>query len=231
MQIISQCQTYFTISIAPFDYPLNFFLHLLSSPNSAKTKSGANGKFLPKSRIFSCWKIPLPRLLRLRSVRPCEATLLTLLFHLRHPNSKTNQPRFWQILSPKNSFCKTSSALKPRHTARISLRAEPQKEKCPFHFQEKLHPRQIKRARNIFLWCPPRLCEAVAGLSWSVRFSFKPLRAPRVAHQRFWKWVRAWYNRDTKTELNGFFKARRWDALRASRISASKKPSSSFVVL
>ena len=28
---------------------------------------------------------------------------------MRHPNSKTNQPKFWQILSPKNSFAKTSS--------------------------------------------------------------------------------------------------------------------------
>jgi hypothetical protein len=55
----------------------------MSAPNSPKTKSGANGKFLPKP----------------------------LLFHLRHPNSKTNQPKFWQILSPKNSFAKTSSAL------------------------------------------------------------------------------------------------------------------------
>ena len=53
----------------------------LSAPNSPKTKRGANGKFLPKP----------------------------LLFHLRHPNSKTNEPKFWQILSPKNSFAKTSS--------------------------------------------------------------------------------------------------------------------------
>ncbi|MDP3899892.1 MAG: hypothetical protein Q8Q23_02315 [bacterium] len=30
---------------------------------------------------------------------------------MRHPNSKTNQSKFWQILSPKNSFAKTSSAL------------------------------------------------------------------------------------------------------------------------
>ena len=51
--------------------------------NSPKEISGANGKFLPKP----------------------------LLFHLRHPNSKTNEPKFCKILSPKNSFCKTSSAL------------------------------------------------------------------------------------------------------------------------
>src|SRR3990167_8161164 len=50
---------------------------------SPREISGANGKFLPKP----------------------------LLFHLRHPNLKTNQPKFWQILSPKNSVAKTSSAL------------------------------------------------------------------------------------------------------------------------
>src|SRR3989338_1241253 len=27
------------------------------------------------------------------------------------------------------------------------------KEKCPFLFQEKSHPRKIKKARDIFLWC------------------------------------------------------------------------------
>jgi hypothetical protein len=34
-----------------------------------------------------------------------------LLLRLRHPNSKKNQPRFCQILSPENSFGKTESAL------------------------------------------------------------------------------------------------------------------------
>ncbi len=54
----------------------------MSAPNFPQTKRGANGKFLPKP----------------------------LLFHLRHPNSKKNEPKFWQILSfPKNSFAKTSS--------------------------------------------------------------------------------------------------------------------------
>jgi hypothetical protein len=53
----------------------------MSAPNFSKTKRGANGKFLPKP----------------------------LLFHLRTPNSKKNEPKFWQILSPKNSFAKTSS--------------------------------------------------------------------------------------------------------------------------
>jgi len=73
---------------------------------SPKENSGANGKFLPKP----------------------------LLFHLRHPNSKTNQPKFWQILSPKNSFAKTSSALVPP-PARI-LGGQNTKEKCPFLFRK-----------------------------------------------------------------------------------------------
>src|SRR3989344_725008 len=99
---------------------------------SPKEISGANGKFLPKP----------------------------LLFHLRHPNSKTNQPKFWQILSPKNSFAKTSSALF-RHLPEY-LEGRTPKEKPPFLFQNKFHPRQIKNARSVFLSGLPRLCEAVA---------------------------------------------------------------------
>ncbi len=99
---------------------------------SPKENSGANGKFLPKP----------------------------LLFHLRHPNSKTNQPKFWQILSPKNSFAKTSSALF-RHLPEY-LEGRTPKEKHPFLFQKKFHPRQIRNARSVFLSGLPRLCEAVA---------------------------------------------------------------------
>ncbi|MBU0647108.1 hypothetical protein KKB33_03445, partial [Patescibacteria group bacterium] len=94
--------------------------------------SGANGKFLPKP----------------------------LLFHLRHPNSKKNQPKFWQILSPKNSFAKTSSALF-RYLPEY-LEGRTPKEKHPFLFQKKFHPRQIRNARSVFLSGLPRLCEAVA---------------------------------------------------------------------
>jgi len=90
---------------------LTFSQFFIPAPNSPKQNSGTNGKFLPKSRIFSCWKIPLPRLVRLRSLRPCEAPLLTLLLHLRHPNSKKIQPKFCGILSPENCFRKISSAL------------------------------------------------------------------------------------------------------------------------
>src|SRR3989344_7732915 len=93
----------------------------MSALNSPKTKRGANGKFLPKP----------------------------LLFHLRHPNTKTNQSKFWQILSPKNSFAKTSSALKP-HALPESLEGRTPKEKRPFLFQKKVRPRQIRDARSVF---------------------------------------------------------------------------------
>jgi len=90
--------------------------------NSPKEISGANGKFLPKP----------------------------LLFHLRHPNSeKRNQPKFWQIFSPKNSFAKTSSALKP-HALPEYLEGRTPKEKHPFLFQKKFHPRQTRNVRSVF---------------------------------------------------------------------------------
>src|SRR3989338_3914884 len=97
-----------------------------------KEISGANGKFLPKP----------------------------LLFHLRHPNSKKISRVFCQILSPKNSFGKTESALF-RHLPEY-LEGRTPKEKHPFLFQKKFHPRQIKKARSVFLSGLPRLCEAVA---------------------------------------------------------------------
>src|SRR3990167_54446 len=85
-----------------------------------KEISGVNGKFLPKP----------------------------LLFHLRHPNSEKNQPKFWQILSPKNSFAKTSST-SFRHLPEY-LEGRTPKEKHPFLFQKKFHHRQIKKARSVF---------------------------------------------------------------------------------
>ena len=119
---------------------------MLPARNSPKENSGANGKFLPKP----------------------------LLFHLRHPNSKTNEPKFWQILSPKNSFAKTSSALF-RHLPEYLEGRTPKKN--VLSFLEEIGRAQIRKARNIFLWCPPRLCEAVAGLIHSFNFRSKKVRA------------------------------------------------------
>jgi hypothetical protein len=100
---------------------------------SPKENSGANGKFLPKP----------------------------LLFHLRHPNSKTDGPKFWQTLvSPKNSFAKTSSALF-RHLPEY-LEGRTPKEKHPFLFQKEFHPAKSEMHGVFFLSGLPRLCEAVA---------------------------------------------------------------------
>jgi len=108
----------------------------LSARISPKEISGASGGFLPKP----------------------------LLLRLRHPNSeKRNQPKFCQILSPKNSFAKTSSALKPHALPRNFLGRTP-KEKHPFLFQKKFHPRQIRNARSVFLsGLPPSPRGGVAG--------------------------------------------------------------------
>ena len=97
---------------------LNGFF-VLPARNSPKEISGANGKFLPKP----------------------------LLFHLRLPNSKTNQSEFWQILSPKNSFAKTSSALF-RHLPE-TLRAEHQR-KMSFPFSRKISPPPNQRSKEHF---------------------------------------------------------------------------------
>jgi len=91
----------------------------LFAPNSPKTKRGANGKFLPKP----------------------------LLFHLRHPNSKTNEPKFCKILSPKNSFAKTSSVLF-RHLPE-TLRAEHQR-KMSFPFSKEISPPPNQESKEHF---------------------------------------------------------------------------------
>src|SRR3990167_999379 len=101
--------------------PNDFFV--LPARNSPKENSGANGKFLPKP----------------------------LLFHLRLPNSKKNQSKFWQILSPKNSFAKTSSALKPRHTARILGEQNPKK-KNVLSILEKITPAKIRKSKRHFFF-------------------------------------------------------------------------------
>jgi hypothetical protein len=123
---------------------ITIFLNFLSPPEIPKKNSGANGKFLPKP----------------------------LLFHLRHPNSKTNEPKFWQILSPKNSFCKTESVLKP-HALPEYLEGRTPKEKHPFLFQKKFHPRQIRNARSVFSF-------GVAGVlasAWGFRGAYDSIQS------------------------------------------------------
>src|SRR3989339_1767397 len=95
----------------------------MPAPIPPKENSGASGGFLPKH----------------------------LLLRLRLPNSKTNQPKFWQILSPKNSFAKTSSALKPRHTARI-LGGQNPKKKNVLSILEKITPAKIRKSKEHFFF-------------------------------------------------------------------------------
>jgi len=113
----------------------------LSTPNSPQTKRGANGKFLPKP----------------------------LLFHLRH-NSKTNEPKFWQILSPKNSFAKTSSALVPPPARSIEGRT-PKKNVLSL----KLVARKSEKQGTFFFGV--RRTRRVAGLVHSFSFPSKKVRA------------------------------------------------------
>ena len=121
-------------------YRICFFC-FLSAPNFAKTKRGANGKFLPKP----------------------------LLFHLRLPNSKTNEPKFCKILSPKNSFCKTSSALF-RHLPE-TFRAEHQR-KMSFPFSRKISPPH-RRSKEYFSLVLPSEARQWRNDSFHIRILFE----------------------------------------------------------
>jgi len=82
------------------------------------------------------------------------------------------------LSSPKNSFAKTSSALF-RHLPEY-LEGRTPKEKHPFLFQKKFHPRQIRNARSVFLSGLPRLCEAVAERYERTIQSRAPTRSARA---------------------------------------------------
>src|SRR3989339_222087 len=108
-------------------------IDLAVARNSPKENSGASGGFLPKP----------------------------LLLRLRLPNSKKISRVFCEILSPKNSFRKTETALVPPPAQK--LLGQNTKEKCPFLFRKNWSHalptaclpvgragRQIRKARNIF---------------------------------------------------------------------------------
>ena len=118
-----------------------------------------------------------------------------LLLRLRHPNSKKNQPRFCQILSPKNSFGKTESAFRPA-TLPEYLEGRTPKEKHPFLFQKKFHPRQTRNARSVFSF---GVAEALRGgggaihsssglFSKKVRILYNEYRnfSKRVSEPKIW---------------------------------------------
>jgi len=76
------------------------------------------------------------------------------------------------------SFCRV--CIEALRTARISLRAEPRKEKCPFHFR-KNHPRENQKSKEHFFFLGlPSEARRWRGDSLSVRFRSEPPRAPRV---------------------------------------------------
>src|SRR3989338_2578231 len=92
---------------------------------------------------------------------------------MRHPNSKKNQPKFWQILSPKNSFAKTLSPIKaPPHCPETSW-AEPQKEKCPFHFRKNPPRENQKSKEHFFFWgCRVKRGGGGAFVERTIQFRF-----------------------------------------------------------
>jgi len=89
---------------------------------------------------------------------------------LRHPNSKTNQPKFWQILSPKNSFAKTSSALVPP-PARI-LGGQNAKEKCSFLFRRNWS-RANPKSKEHFSLVSAEALRGGGGIDSFVQFSLE----------------------------------------------------------
>ena len=120
---------------------------------SPKENSGASGGFLPKP-----------------------------LLRLRHSNSKKISRVFCEILSLKNSFAKTSSALF-RHLPEYLEGRTPKKNVLSIFRKNWSRANPKSKEHFFFLGLPS------GARQWrndtSVRFSFKSPRAPRVAHHRF----------------------------------------------
>ena len=111
---------------------------VLSARISPKENSGASGGFLPKP----------------------------LLLRLRHPNSKKISRVFCQILSPKNSFGKTESALF-RHTARTLGGQNPER-KTPFPFSKEISPPPNQKCKECFSF---GVAEALRGSGGTIHSS------------------------------------------------------------
>src|SRR3989338_6743524 len=74
---------------------------------------------------------------------------------------------FAKSFPPENSFGKTESALKP-HALPEYLEGRTPKEKHPFLFQEKIHPRQIRNTRSVF----PLGFAGVLASAWGFRGAY-----------------------------------------------------------
>ena len=120
----------------------------LNARISPKENSGANGKFLPK---------PPP-------------------FPFATSEFKTNEPKFWQILSPKNSFAKTSSALF-RHLPEYLEGRTPKKN--ALSLSKEISPPPNQESKEHFSLVLPREARQWRN-DTSVRGSLEPPRAPRV---------------------------------------------------
>jgi len=97
----------------------------------------------------------------------------------RGQNAKTKVSRgFAKSFSPENSFGKTESAFRPATLPRNFLGRTP-KRKMSFPFLEKIHPRENQKCKEHFFFSGlPSEARQWRGDCPSVRFSFKPPRAP-----------------------------------------------------
>ena len=82
-----------------------------------------------------------------------------------------------------NSAMPERIELSPRHLPEYLEGRTPKKN--VLSFLEEIGRAQIRKARNIFLWCPPRLCEAVAGCPHSWGFSAKWVLTFSNKHHHF----------------------------------------------
>src|SRR3989339_1116074 len=124
----------------------------------------------------------------------------------REQNAKTKISRgFAKSFSPENSFGKTESAFRPA-TLPEDLEGRTPKEKHPFLFQKKFHPRQIRNARSVFsfgvagviasAWGFLRAhdlvsshhargaCEVITSLCFGNRCEFGTIETPKTAPVR-----------------------------------------------
>jgi len=97
------------------------------------------------------------------ALRSSKYSLLTLLFHLRHPNSKKISRVFCEILSPKNSFAKTSSALF-RHLPEYLEGRTPKKNVLSF-FKKNFTPAKSGKQGTFFFG----VAEALRGSGGTIR--------------------------------------------------------------
>src|SRR3990167_2003843 len=92
-----------------------------------------------------------------------------------------------KILFPrKTDFRFAESVLKP-HALPEYLEGRTQKKKPPFLLKKKPPPPPHQKCKECFFFRGCWRTRQCVGLSPSVRFSFKPPRAPRVPHHLFWK--------------------------------------------